>query len=66
MIKGRARPNVAIGEGATATMSLTETASERTRLPAWLNVPWAMTIGLTTVISGVAGVSAWVGWNPFT
>lgn len=47
-------------------MNLTDTVPDQTRLPAWLSLPWAVAIGLTTVLGGVAGVAAWVGWNPFT
>jgi hypothetical protein len=66
VIKGRARANIAIGEGATATMNLNETEPKQSRQPTWVSIPWAVTIGLTTVLGGVAGVAAWVGWNPFT
>lgn len=66
VIKGRARANIAIGEGATATMNLTEPGPDPRRLPPWLSVPWAVTVGLTTVLGGVAGFAVWVGWNPFS
>lgn len=66
VIKGRARANIAIGEGATANMSLAEGESERRRLPTWLSAPWALAVGLTTILGGVAGGAVWVGWNPFS
>lgn len=66
VIKGRARANIAIGDGAAATLNLSEQAPESPRLPDWLSVPWAVIIGLATVLGGAAAVAAWVGWNPFS
>lgn len=65
VIKGRARANIAIGDGAIASMGLAESESERRRLPTWLGAPWALAVGLTTILGGVAGAAVWIGWNPF-
>ena len=65
VIKGRARANIAVGEGATATMKVSEAARDQTRLPGWITGPWALALGVATVAGGAAAVAAWVGWNPF-
>lgn len=67
VVKGRARASIAIGEGAAATVNVSElTPPGQSGLPNWVRGPWAATIGAATILSGIAGVAVWVGWNPFT
>ncbi len=65
VIKGRARANIAIGEGATASMKVSEAPGGHGRLPSWLSGPWAFGLGVATLAGGVAAVATWVDWNPF-
>ena len=68
VLKGRARAtiNTAIGEGASVTnTSVEQEANDSSGAPGWIRKPWVIAVGLTTILSGVAALAQWAGWNPF-
>lgn len=72
VLKGRARAtfNTAIGDGASASMTLNETAPESPQdheaLPSWVRRPATVIGGVVALLAGIAGIASWIGWSPFT
>ena len=67
VVKGFARANVAVGEHAIAstTTSRNVTTAEGTSgVPRWVRGPWAVALGIGTIVGGVAAAAS-VGWIPF-
>ncbi|MFL6108980.1 MAG: hypothetical protein ACJ72L_18625 [Marmoricola sp.] len=62
IVKGRARPtiNTAVGDGATASMTVQTSHDTEARIPGWIRGPWGFTIGAATILSGIAVVVAWL------
>jgi len=58
--------NQAAGADESQAQTITQpTGSSESRRPSWITAPWAIATGIATIGGTVAGVAAWVGWNPF-